>query len=379
MTTKKKGSISANILDVWGRFLGPRRDGQGRSDGEYEFCPRCGADLTLQKGYDNSLPYWICKGCGEMLMNPELDDGSGILWRCDKCESVLNTQPGFREDCGEWTCLTCGHVNKISESEVFESDDEYQASKLDPYKGLPDEAVLALSMYELVGAVGGRGNIFTVRHRETGSLYIEKLLTAYDRSIYDYLGENPIEHMPRIAELYESSNCLIVLEEYVEGETVAERLGRAPFSEEEAVRAARDICVILDRLHNLPRPIIHRDVKPSNIMLTPEGEVVLLDMNAAKWYGPGRSDDTNYMGTWFYAAPEQAGFGLSASSPKTDTYALGVTLNVMLTGQIPKEKKAGGRIWDVIERCISLNAEERYSAAELIRELDRIMEEKRWN
>ena len=76
-------------------------------------------------------------------------------------------------------------------------------------------------------------------------------------------------------------------------------------------------------------------------------------------------DDTRYMGTQYYAAPEQVGYGFSASSAKSDIYAVGMLLNVMITGHFPKEEKASGKIWDVIERCISLDADKRYSAAEL--------------
>ena len=54
----------------------------------YEYCPRCQANLTLQKGYSNELPYWICKGCGEMLINPEID--SEVSWICDGCGEMLN-------------------------------------------------------------------------------------------------------------------------------------------------------------------------------------------------------------------------------------------------------------------------------------------------
>ena len=53
----------------------------------YEFCPKCDANLTLQKGYRNDLPYWICKGCGEMLINPEVE--GDIAWICDQCGSML--------------------------------------------------------------------------------------------------------------------------------------------------------------------------------------------------------------------------------------------------------------------------------------------------
>ena len=92
-------------------------------------------------------------------------------------------------------------------------------------------------------------------------------------------------------------------------------------------------------------------------------------MNVAKWFDPDKTDDTVYIGTRFYAAPEQVGYGLSASSAKSDIYAVGVLMNVMLTGDIPKHKKAEGDIWRIIERCISLNAEDRYTAKELIDEL----------
>ena len=88
-------------------------------------------------------------------------------------------------------------------------------------------------------------------------------------------------------------------------------------------------------------------------------------MNVAKWFDPEQVDDTRYMGTQYYAAPEQVGYGFSASSAKSDIYAVGMLLNVMLTGHFPKEEKASGKIWDVIERCIRLDADERYNAAEL--------------
>ena len=100
--------------------------------------------------------------------------------------------------------------------------------------------------------------------------------------------------------------------------------------------------------------------------------MILLDVNAAKWYDPDKTDDTRYLGTRFYAAPEQAGYGLSASSVKADIYAVGMLLNVMITGDFPKAKRARGEIWEVIRRCIRLDPEERYTAEELILELDRI-------
>lgn len=67
------------------------------TDDEYEYCRYCEANLTLQKGYSNDLPYWVCKGCGQMLINPNLNTDSDIIWTCDGCETLLNKQPGFTE------------------------------------------------------------------------------------------------------------------------------------------------------------------------------------------------------------------------------------------------------------------------------------------
>ena len=190
---------------------------------EYEFCPRCEANLTLQKGYSNTLPYWICLGCGEMLINPEID--SDVAWICDKCGTMLNIQPGFREECGEWRCTVCGFVNKIDESTLYESEDEYEADLRNPYRGLSDEDALALSFYEETAPVAGREHVTLVRHRESGQYYIKKILTVYNKSIYRYLmGCRPIAHMPKIEAVYEGSNCLIVIEEYVDGMTVEKML-----------------------------------------------------------------------------------------------------------------------------------------------------------
>ena len=141
---------------------------------------------------------------------------------------------------------------------------------------------------------------------------------------------------------------------------------------ERAVQIARKVCMILDELHHLEKPIVHRDVKPSNIMIAPNDEVWLLDVNVAKWHDPEKTDDTRHMGTWNYAAPEQVGYGMTASSPKTDVYAVCMLLNVMLTGAFPKEKQTDGPVRKIIDRCISLNAEERYTARELAEELERL-------
>ena len=342
----------------------------GFEDEYHEYCPNCDADLTMQQGYSNDLPYWICRGCGEMLINPDAPCESDIVWRCDGCGAMLNIQPGFHDDCGQWICTECGFENRISADQLYLSEAELHAALENPYRGLSDQAALALSLYQEERLLGMRNDIILVSHVETGRLYVKKLLSVYNKEVYEYLKKHPIAYMPRIIELYEGSNRLIVIEEYIPGYTLEEYMKDGPIGQDVAVEIVLCICRILNKLHNLPRPIIHRDVKPANIILSNDYKVYLLDMNVAKWYDPNQSDDTSYMGTPYYAAPEQIGYGLSASSAKTDIYAVGMLLNRLITGHFPKEKRAPGEIWTIIERCISLEAEKRYTSAELIEALE---------
>lgn len=332
---------------------------------EYEFCPRCEANLTLQRGYSNTLPYWNCKGCGEMLINPAVDSDDDIAWICDGCGEMLNIQAGFRNNQGEWKCTNCGTANKIDVSELYDSTDEYLVDSQNPYKGLSDEAILEISSYEEVSPLNDREDIIIVKG-EDEHLYVKKILKNYDISIYRYLQEHPIDNMPRLIALHESKNSLIVIEEYIEGATLSYQIEHNYVNQKQAINIAKCICRTLIKLHNQEQPIIHRDIKPSNIIITPEDEVYLLDINVAKWFKPDEAEDTRLMGTLYYAAPEQFGYGFQASSAKSDIYALGMLLNVMLTGRMPKQAKATGKAWDIISRCISMNPDERPDAHGLL-------------
>lgn len=162
----------------------------GFEDEYHEYCPNCDADLTMQKGYSSDLPYWICRGCGEMLINPDIQCESDIVWRCDGCGAMLNIQYGFHDDCGEWTCSECGYINKISMEELYLSEDELQADLKNPYRGLSDQAALNLSLYReerLLGSKDDVSRISLVRHGGTGQLYVRKILSVYNKEVYEYL------------------------------------------------------------------------------------------------------------------------------------------------------------------------------------------------
>jgi len=194
----------------------------------------------------------------------------------------------------------------------------------------------------------------------SGHLYVKKLLKIYDYEVYIYLRDHHISDTPYIYELIETDEGLYVIEEYLSGETLEDILKKGPIEEERAVSVIRQLCTILDSFHNSPLHIVHRDIKPSNIMISPDGHVKLLDMNAAKVIDKNAVQDTNLIGTFHYAAPEQ--FGFSPSDARTDIYAQGVLLNKMLTGHFPNEQLAEGRLRQVICKCTMMDPEMRFSS-----------------
>lgn len=337
----------------------------------YEYCPRCQANLTMQKGYRNDVPYWICRGCGEMLINPEID--GDITWICDGCGVMLNIQEGFSDKAGSWKCEICGFENKIDADEVYVSEEEYQASLLDPYKGLSDEEVLAVMSYSQIDILSEKKSIVLVEDADTGEKFVRKFLVDYDLDVYRFIRENPVKHMPYIKALYKGDNGLWVIEEYIEGKRLADILKENTLSSNQAVTIARDVMLILRELHTMDTPIIHRDISPNNIIIGDDNTVYLLDIDIAKVYKADETEDTRLMGTPNYAAPEQAGFGYKASSAKADIYSVGVLLNVMITGKKPKDELAPAEVGKIVLRCSKLEADDRFDDEGLIEALESIV------
>jgi tRNA A-37 threonylcarbamoyl transferase component Bud32 len=131
--------------------------------------------------------------------------------------------------------------------------------------------------------------------------------------------------------------------EYIPGQTLEEYLQNSTeqgyCSLSDTLRIGIALCLILEYLHLCKPPLIFRDVKPSNIMLTRKRRVYLIDFGIARAFSPGKAKDTTPLGSPGYAAPEQ--YGRGQSDQRTDIYGLGATLQTLLTGCDPQELRQG--------------------------------------
>lgn len=232
------------------------------------------------------------------------------------------------------------------------------------------EAELKLSYYKEIADVDDVHKVKLVQHAESGKVFVLKTLSIYDIRVFQYLAANPAQGTPRIVELIEDGSLLYVVEEYISGTSLRDKLNVSEtFCETKAVALIRQLCDILRPLHKLNPPIVHRDIKPSNIIITLDSKMVLVDFNSAKESGNTKSQDTVLIGTVGYAAPEQYGF--SASRPTADIYAIGVLLNELLTGNLPNEEVYGGNLEPVIRKCLQMDPINRYqSIDELLRAIN---------
>ena len=196
---------------------------------------------------------------------------------------------------------------------------------------------------------------------------------------------------PRIAQVYEltrdGDNLLMVME-FVRGETFEKLIARSgAMPVDNAVALAAQVLDALQHAHN--SGIVHRDLKPANLMLTPSGEVKVMDFGIARVQGSEHLTNSGYMmGTPAYMAPEQVrGEDVDA---RTDVYAMGVVLYRMLTGQLPfkadtavamiqkqlndqptpsRQVRADIPVWldEVLQRALSKNPADRFQAADALR------------
>jgi serine/threonine protein kinase len=150
----------------------------------------------------------------------------------------------------------------------------------------------------------------------------------------DTLAQLKHQAIPAITDRFDDRNRHYLVMEYIEGRNLEEELqaNGGPLAEGLVIDIARQLCDVLGYLHSLTPPIIYRDMKPSNVMLTPRGRVVLIDFGIARLFRAARKG--TMIGTLGFAPPEQY---QGAVDPRSDIYSLGATLHYVLTARDPEK------------------------------------------
>ncbi len=179
--------------------------------------------------------------------------------------------------------------------------------------------------------------------------------------------------IPRVYAAFENNGRHYMIREYIEGKSLDKIIQtKGPLSEEDIFAVTLQLTGILKYLHGRTPPVIHRDIKPQNIVLATDGSIHLIDFGIARVHKAGRSQDTAIVLTMDYAPPEQYGF--DQSSPLTDIYALGVVMLYMATGQATKpalgSEVVGNRLRNLIRRCIAFDPRDRIQNVE---EIERVI------
>lgn len=176
--------------------------------------------------------------------------------------------------------------------------------------------------------------------------------------VYEKLQRIKAKNLPEVYSVSRTGNSVTVLEEFIDGVSVGEILQSGLYDEKGVRKVISALCDGLDVIHSLG--IVHRDVKPENVMITNNADVKLIDFDAARIFKNGKSADTTIMGTAGYAAPEQLGF--AQSDERTDVFAIGVLVNVMLTGEHPGKNIYKGKLGKIIKKATSIDPKKRFQS-----------------
>ena len=257
---------------------------------------------------------------------------------CDRCGAANRAQALYCRVCGQALGASSGGTNSVSST----------------LTGLLNRQHVLKQRYVILGQAGRGGfgavykasdtqfgnRLVAIKEMSQSNLDAQELREASEAFKREALLLAGLTHpnLPRIYEQFTDSGRSYLVMDFIEGETLEEHLTglagkRLPV--DRALDIALQLCSVLHYLHTRQPPIIFRDLKPANVMLTPGGHAYLIDFGIARHFKPGQSKDTTALGSSGYAAPEQ--YGKAQSTPAADIYALGATLHQLLSGDDPAE------------------------------------------
>lgn len=204
------------------------------------------------------------------------------------------------------------------------------------------------------------------------------------KAIQNFLAEARIlsrlnhPNLPAFTDFFTEGARHFLVMEYIDGSTLDDLLERngGPFSERRVLGWARQLCDVLEYLHSQQPPVIFRDMKPSNVMLTRTGRIKLIDFGIARLFRSSGAQDTQLLGTPGYAPPEQ--YGTAQTDERSDIYSLAMTLFHLMTNSISENGFGLEKVHEnfpqisppvarALEKATTLRLEDRYDSIVVFR------------
>ncbi|HEY4386384.1 MAG TPA: tetratricopeptide repeat protein [Ktedonobacteraceae bacterium] len=308
----------------------------------------------------------------------------------------MATQEQFCENCGAANLATARFC-------------QYCATPL-PFKyttgSLPEETLLN-GRYKLETRIGqgGMGAVYkatdtrfnnrAIAIKEMGragltQVGLQEAEEAFEREA-QLLADLMHPNLPRIYDHFTEGERSYLVMDFIEGRTLEDYVEQAngkPLPLEKVLDWGIQLCDVLGYLHKHQPPIIFRDLKPSNVMISDSGgHVYLIDFGIARVFKPGQSHDTVALGSPGFAAPEQ--YGKAQSTPRSDIYSLGALLHCLLTGVDPSEQPFFFRpaselnptipldLVALLQRMLDMDADRRPSSTQDVVRVIRMAEQQR--
>ena len=217
--------------------------------------------------------------------------------------------------------------------------------------------------------------VYLLRGNADGQMFVLRVapVDAYERMMREHclLRQLHDDAFPHPVVCFEEGQNACLIREYIPGTPLSDIVENTALMKPAlAVDYARQVCAMLSTLHAFNPPVIHRDIKPHNLIRSPDGKLHLVDLDAVQAYRPERGMDTVVMGTAVTAAPEQ--FGYRRCDTRTDIYGIGMLLVFLLTGDYEvkrlRKTRIGSTLFRIIHKCLEFDPRRRYGS---VKQLDR--------
>jgi len=229
---------------------------------------------------------------------------------------------------------------------------------------------------------GSTSRVYKVQHILLGSVWAMKVLllssTDYSNAFNEAVLLRDLDHrcLPKVIDIFKDDTYAYIVRDYIDGETLDMKVEKTgPLDEVEMCSIIEQIQSVLKLLHSRDKPLIYRDLKPNNIIIKNSGDVVLVDFGIAREYCDSHDQDTVFLGTQGYAAPEQ--YGGTQSDARTDIFAFGALIYFMYTSDhahtVPEGTRwskfsgeKGDSLRKIIQKSMSYLQTDRHTSVEVL-------------